>query len=181
MKRIRDSNHLLRNSLILFIVILTIAFFICYGFIHRRESHLNTKILGYWSILSEQHLRKNDYYFTYNIIHFDSRIIKLPSFEIIDSNTNSTLNKSIYDSYALIWNNNLGYWRLNSINPDSIIINNPSHPLNGKYGIFFKKKLLDDQIHHYLLYLINDSTELILEKNFSTLFGVPPTKKQWEY
>ena len=175
-KRIGHSS-IIKVALCSIISLLLIVLAV-YGYIHRRDASINSRLQGIWNIVDENHLRKQDYILTFNIIHFQSDAIELPSFESSFSETNNSENKGY--SNSSFWYLKLGNWKLISTRPDSIMINHPIHPLKGKYAIQFSKELLEDHFYHYFLYLNNDSTQIILEKQFSNMFGTPPSKKEWE-
>ena len=152
--------------------------FAVYGYIHKRDASINNRLQGIWNIVNENHLRKQDYILTFNVIHFKSDAINLPSFEPSVPEKIKSENNGYNNASA--WYLKLGDWKLINTRPDSIMINHPIHPLKGKYAIQFRKELLGDHFYHYFLYLNNDSTQIILEKQFSNMFGSPPSKKEWE-
>ena len=143
---------------------------------------------NYWNIdwRNSRVDRDNKYDYVLSPIIINEHSVYLPLAELVRKTSDSSPEDSVIiggtddeNSFSIIENEANGYWEIISCDPDTINIVAPNHPLNGKYHILFKKEYFNNRLH-FMMYLKNDSTYLICEKDFLLLFGRPKGLDNWE-
>jgi len=172
---------IMKKVVILILVIAAIVALLMMGNNHRQEQRLYSKMQGYLNVDWQNSAleRSSDYSFPLVLqpINIEGDSISLPLIMIKnDTITNDTTNNQTISERELEC---VGSWQIISCQPDSIQILVPGHPFSGKYEVAFKKEYISNQ-YHFLIYLKNDSTNLICEKNESFISGRPKILENWE-
>ena len=193
----KESNHLSKNRIITYSIVLLIIGIMIFVSIITHKSSIQRKLIGSWNIEFENSYIKRDsvYQFLECIIDIQKKdTIKLPEiYEPLDIDfQGKTLldhifdDKKIANKYRKHYNEvalrATGTWRIISTNPDSVFFNAPKNPLHGKYAVRFfidKRGWVSMNMGRliYKMELTNDSTHLICNKG-----GVMYTKdvRDWE-
>lgn len=177
-KKIKDINLLLKSKLIMLILIFTILFSICIGYIIGNTSNkqVEKRLDGYWNVVVDSLVIKRNTKVKFETLnfYFSSETVKLPLIQIpqIDFKGKTLLDADIdndsLDKYERFYQKaeceSHGIWRLSNTK-DSIDIQAISHPLNGSYKLcFFKTQFWGQE--HYFMRMSNDSTYIVCENFF---------------
>lgn len=179
------------------IIVIICMISVCFQFCNTEKKHMGEKIIGYWSLDYDNSYWErldSDIYISLNNLLFTMDSVKLPYFSRFSDSVyynDFEISKEEYDygedtlqiivSFLRYKREKAckGGWRIINISPDSILLDAPAHPLNGKYKVTFfidKYGLPEayplDCTHKMLLE--NDSTRLICVKcsnnsNFSKI------------
>lgn len=177
MKKIMNTCHFIGiKSIIIFVLSVITIIVLLMFYIKGRNQQLEKKICGKWLIKTDKiiFLRKEKYSLLSNTFTIEGNSISWPivddSLKFCRTIDSLTTKKQAFDTITFFRrqllqsiNRSTGIWQCNK-EGDSIIINTPSHPLNGIYSISFTIYR-----NSYLMILQNDSTVLICEKQFSPI------------
>jgi len=195
MKRQNESNHLLKNKIIIIIVLLVLVGLMIFVGVKTYKSPIQRKLIGIWNIEFENsYWERDSIYDLIGCVMYiqNNDTIELPfirdtigaidfqgktALEIDDDFFTAEIMEKGKKHSERIRQNATGTWKVISTNPDSVFFNVPNNPLHGKYAIRF---FIDEDGYRnmknniYKIELENDSTYLICNKGGGMII------KNWE-
>ena len=171
----------MKKVIILFLAIAATMVLLLTGRHYRQQDLLYEKMQDFWNIdwqmsVMERNTEKSIKIFQ-GPIYIENESIVMPLVEYIDDTVAS--DTTTWQSVDEMEQAFSGTWSIINCRPDSIQIDITGHPLSGKYEVTFRKEYFSKQ-DHFLMYLKNDSTELVCEKNDSYVLDCPKILENWE-